>query len=402
MASFLRPRRGKKATAISQGLVLKRGEFFVEVPDSGVGTGVGKIKMGDGSTSYTNLPYLVSTEDDKIGFTDTSAATDPSNNPTYLTNIAPGNNLKTVFTNLKQLVYNHNTQLAELNNDLTAMEGVTEVPFKFEYDSTSGKYGYRDGADTFRPFNDGSGGGDLTLLYTNPSPGNSYTTGTLVQDTTYYRYIFIKYRPKNSEPTEFKTIQIDREKSYISSSANNICLIDSARADSTTTYARQITVSSNTSYKTKVAISIAYALNVAGTDTTRCIPLNVWGSNNAVIPQPTPILESLWLFYDSSGRFYEGYIINSDGVFYNRGMATYNDLNLFLAAYSKSITSVTGNAATAIAKLSGYYTSFKLASNSYTRGFNPTYKNIGDNVFSNNNPANDAFIVNYFGENYPY
>ena len=117
MASFLRPRRGKKATAISQGLVLKRGEFFVEVPDSGVGTGVGKIKMGDGSTSYTNLPYLVSTEDDKIGFTDTSAATDPSNNPTYLTNIAPGNNLKTVFTNLKQLVYNHNTQLAELNND---------------------------------------------------------------------------------------------------------------------------------------------------------------------------------------------------------------------------------------------------------------------------------------------
>ena len=37
------------------------------------------------------------------------------------------------------------------------MEGVTEVPFKFEYDSTSGKYGYRDGADTFHPFNDGSG-----------------------------------------------------------------------------------------------------------------------------------------------------------------------------------------------------------------------------------------------------
>jgi hypothetical protein len=174
MASFLRPRRGKKATAISQGLTLKRGEFFVEVPDSGVGTGVGKIKMGDGSTSYTNLPYLVSTEDDKIGFTDTSAATDPSNNPTYLTNIAPGNNLKTVFTNLKQLVYNHNTQLAELNNDLTATVGVTDVPFKFEYDSASGKYGYRDGADTFRPFNDGSGGGSQSL-----GTGRSFNLKTL-------------------------------------------------------------------------------------------------------------------------------------------------------------------------------------------------------------------------------
>lgn len=45
-----------------------------------------------------------------------------------------------------------------INNDLTAMEGVKEVSFKFEYDSASGKYGYRDGADTFHPFNDGSGG----------------------------------------------------------------------------------------------------------------------------------------------------------------------------------------------------------------------------------------------------
>lgn len=58
MASFLKPRRGKKDTAVSDGLLLKRGEIFFEVPDSGVGTGIGKIKMGDGTTTYGSLPYF--------------------------------------------------------------------------------------------------------------------------------------------------------------------------------------------------------------------------------------------------------------------------------------------------------------------------------------------------------
>ena len=62
MASYLRPRRGKKATAVSQltaSAPLKRGEIFFEVPDTGVGTGIGKIKMGDGTTEYASLPYFL-------------------------------------------------------------------------------------------------------------------------------------------------------------------------------------------------------------------------------------------------------------------------------------------------------------------------------------------------------
>ena len=59
MASYLRPRRGKEATAKSQNIVLKRGEVFFETPSGGVGTGIGKIKMGDGSTSYASLPYFL-------------------------------------------------------------------------------------------------------------------------------------------------------------------------------------------------------------------------------------------------------------------------------------------------------------------------------------------------------
>ena len=123
MASYLRPRRGKEATAKSQNIVLKRGEVFFETPSGGVGTGIGKIKMGDGSTSYASLPYFLKQLDlndnnTKCAFTNATAATDKSNNTTYLNNIAPSSNLKTLFQNIKQLLLNYNSQLTSLNNDL--------------------------------------------------------------------------------------------------------------------------------------------------------------------------------------------------------------------------------------------------------------------------------------------
>ena len=123
MASYLRPRRGKEATAKSQNIVLKRGEIFFETPAGGVGTGIGRLKMGDGSTSYASLPYFLRQLDlndnnTKCAFTNVTAATNKSNNNTYLNNIAPGNSLKTLFQNIKQLLLNYNSQLTSLNNDL--------------------------------------------------------------------------------------------------------------------------------------------------------------------------------------------------------------------------------------------------------------------------------------------
>lgn len=131
MASYLRPRRGKKATAESQAIVLKRGEVFFECPDEGVGTGLGKIKVGDGATAYASLPYFLKNfslndSDATIAFTDTSTATDASNNATYLTNIKPANSIKTIFTNLKQLLFNYNSEITQLNNDLSDL-GVYNV-----------------------------------------------------------------------------------------------------------------------------------------------------------------------------------------------------------------------------------------------------------------------------------
>ena len=46
MAS-LRPKRGKRSTAIDQKIKLARGEIFFEVPDTGTGTGVCNVVMGE-------------------------------------------------------------------------------------------------------------------------------------------------------------------------------------------------------------------------------------------------------------------------------------------------------------------------------------------------------------------
>ena len=113
MASYLRPRRGKKSVAVAQGIILRRGEIFFEAPATGVGTGLGKIKMGDGSTTYSSLPYFTSTEDDTVAFTNVTATTASSNNSTYLSDISPNNNLKILFNRIKQLLFNLDSQIVK-------------------------------------------------------------------------------------------------------------------------------------------------------------------------------------------------------------------------------------------------------------------------------------------------
>lgn len=55
----LKPRRGKRNTAESKEIVLAHGEVFFEIPKEGTGKGLGAIKMGDGATKYSNLPYFL-------------------------------------------------------------------------------------------------------------------------------------------------------------------------------------------------------------------------------------------------------------------------------------------------------------------------------------------------------
>ena len=119
MASYLRPRRGKKATAESQNIILKKGEVFFEVPTGGVGKGIGKIKMGDGTTAYKSLPYFleqptIDVANTAIAFTETSE----TDNAALLKKIVTGAKLNVITGAIKNLLSNLNTSVTQLNNDL--------------------------------------------------------------------------------------------------------------------------------------------------------------------------------------------------------------------------------------------------------------------------------------------
>ena len=124
---YLLPRRGTKGAAISDNIILQRGELYFEVPDTGIATGFGKIKMGDGTTSYEDLPYFLqqSIVDDSeyfndemsIPFTDTSSTTE--NNNELLSNVNTSNSTANLLTNIKQLLYNFNSKIAYTDNKLT-------------------------------------------------------------------------------------------------------------------------------------------------------------------------------------------------------------------------------------------------------------------------------------------
>ena len=59
ITKHLMPRRGNRSTmlGVKKDIVLQAGEIFIEYPDTGVGTGACLIKVGDGKTTYENLPY---------------------------------------------------------------------------------------------------------------------------------------------------------------------------------------------------------------------------------------------------------------------------------------------------------------------------------------------------------
>jgi len=125
MASYLRPRRGRRGPAEDQNFVLKRGEVFFEAPDSGVGTGTGRIKIGDGTTHYKTLPYffdhdefitVVGLSDTEISFTETSI----TDNTTLLSTIISGTKLKKIIAAIKNLLANLNKSIEDINHEFIA------------------------------------------------------------------------------------------------------------------------------------------------------------------------------------------------------------------------------------------------------------------------------------------
>ena len=101
---ILLPRRAKKSVMQSSGkssIVLEKGELFIECPDEGIGKGHSIIKIGDGNTAYSELPYAIGdTSNDHITFTESSETQIDS----IIAKFIPGTKLNTLVAFIKKSI----------------------------------------------------------------------------------------------------------------------------------------------------------------------------------------------------------------------------------------------------------------------------------------------------------
>lgn len=101
-SSVFKPHRGIKSIMNNKGsTVLENGELFIEGQGSSMGSGKAKIKIGDGSTIYSSLPYAIGdTSTDPINYTDSSSTISEC-----LSNITSGAILNNIIASLRRAVY---------------------------------------------------------------------------------------------------------------------------------------------------------------------------------------------------------------------------------------------------------------------------------------------------------
>lgn len=113
----LLPHRGgvdKMTQGAGKNIVLASGELFIEYPNAGAGRGKCKIKIGDGVTAYSSLPYAIGdTSTDPITFTQGAE----TNINMALVNLASGKKLQELIGTTKQLGNLINTELITLNDE---------------------------------------------------------------------------------------------------------------------------------------------------------------------------------------------------------------------------------------------------------------------------------------------
>ena len=174
------PRRGKKTTMINTkaDLVLAAGELFVEYPDTGVGTGAHRIKIGDGVTAYGDLPYALggSASETTVDFTESTATTAAD----ALAAVTTGANLADITANLKKAIEltaseARTYELSGVADATNGNAGIVLTPSEGEAKTVAIK-----GAGDVEVTSDAAG--DITVSYTHPDSGvvaGTYTKVTV-------------------------------------------------------------------------------------------------------------------------------------------------------------------------------------------------------------------------------
>ncbi len=157
VSKIFKPRRGLASTMAGNGkkdIVLQKGEFFLEAPSGGMGTGASKVKVGDGTTAYASLPYaLGDTSNDKIDFSSNTSTTVAN----ALTSVATGNTLKTIIGGLKQAISLCNSSITKLNDDCSNIKTYVGEDEKLHFID-------KDGADSVLNFSKGADNVSLKIV----------------------------------------------------------------------------------------------------------------------------------------------------------------------------------------------------------------------------------------------
>ena len=107
-------------------LVLQEGELFVEGPAAGIGKGHHKIKIGDGVTPYSSLPYALGDTDNEVTNALITFVEDTSESISEaLGNVASGYRLSVQIAALKKAI------------DLTASQDLPTAAFTTITDGTT-------------------------------------------------------------------------------------------------------------------------------------------------------------------------------------------------------------------------------------------------------------------------
>lgn len=135
---YLKPHRGSKYNAEKNSLVLKNGEIFFEIGNNGIPSvgrdakAIGKIKMGDGTTTYENLGYFIDVDTtavdwDNTGYENATAVDQGEDLYEDLNNIEPNSVVKSIFRNNKSLLYKLSTKVTDLYNDFREIDIIEEA-----------------------------------------------------------------------------------------------------------------------------------------------------------------------------------------------------------------------------------------------------------------------------------
>ena len=115
MSDTFKIRRGTENTmkTIKSNTVLADGEIFAEVPNTGVGTGKGRLVMGDGVTTYNNLPSFIENTDVSSAAV-TITADNSTTSSAALNNVTSGNSTGALIGSLKQAITLTKSELNEI------------------------------------------------------------------------------------------------------------------------------------------------------------------------------------------------------------------------------------------------------------------------------------------------